>query len=95
MTITVKKMNTDKTSLINIMHAILNLTTYGDCVTCSSVVQYLYNEAHYQTYTAEISTILKLLTEMGFFTVEYGIVKGYSKSITKIYTRTHKINEIY
>ena len=38
---TVKKKNTGNTSAINMMHAILNLTTRGDCVTCNSIVRYL------------------------------------------------------
>ena len=94
MRITVKKMNTEKTSTINMIHAILNLTTQGDCVTCSSVVQYLTTQAQYYTYTTEISTILKILTEMGYFTMEYGKTEQNS-NVVKIYTRTDKINNIF
>lgn len=48
MRMTVKKKNIEKTSTINMMHAILNLTTQGDCVTCNSVVRYLTTQAQYQ-----------------------------------------------
>lgn len=95
MRITVKKMNDGKTTITNMMHAILNLTVQGDCVTCKSVEQYLTKEAHYYTQTAEISTILKILTEMGYFTVEYGKTENSSNSVKKIYTRTNKSNDIF
>ena len=94
MRITVKKKNTEKTSTVNIMHAILNLTAQGDCVTCSSVVQYLTTQAQYYTHATEISTILKILTEMGYFTMEYGETEQNS-NVVKIYTRTNKINNIF
>lgn len=94
MRITVKKKNTGKTSTINMMHAILNLTTQGDCVTCNSIVQYLTIQAQYYTYTTEISTILKILTEMGYFTMEYSETEQNS-NVVKIYTRTDKINNIF
>ena len=94
MRMTVKKKNTEKTSTINMMHAILNLTTQGDCVTCNSVVRYLTTQAQYHTYKTEISTILKILTEMGYFTIEYGETEQNS-NVVKIYTRTDKINNIF
>ena len=94
MRITVKKKNTEKTSTVNMMHAILNLTTQGDCVTCTSIVQYLTTQAQYDTHTTEISTILKILTEMGYFTMEYGETEQNS-NVVKIYTRTNKINNIF
>ena len=94
MRITVKKKNTEKTSVVNMMHAILNLTAQGDCVTCNSVVQYLTTQAQYDTHTTEISTILKILTEMGYFTMEYGETEQNS-NVVKIYTRTNKINNIF
>ena len=94
MRMTVKKKNTGNTSTINMMHAILNLTTRGDCVTCNSIVQYLNTQAEYDTYTNEISTILKILTEMGYFTMEYGETEQNS-TVVKIYTRTDKINNIF
>lgn len=93
MRITVKKANTGKTSLANMVHTILSLTNCGDCVTCNSVEQYLTHEAHYSTYTAEVSTILKLLCEMGYFTIEHGKVENScNRSVIKIYTRTNKVN---
>ena len=94
MRMTVKKKNIEKTSVINMMHAILNLTTQGDCVTCTSIVQYLTTQAQYDTHTTEISTILKILTEMGYFTMEYGETEQNS-NVIKIYTRTNKINNIF
>ena len=94
MRITVKKKNTEKTSTVNMIHAILNLTAQGDCVTCNSVVQYLTTQAQYHTYTTEISTILKILTEMGYFTMEYGETEQNS-NVVKIYTRTDKLNNIF
>lgn len=94
MRITVKKKNTEKTSAINMIHAILNLTAQGDCVTCNSIVQYLTTQAQYYTHTTEISTILKILTEMGYFTVEYGETEQNS-TVVKIYTRTDKLNNIF
>lgn len=94
MRITVKKIDTKQTSIVNMIHAILNLTSKGDCVTCTSVVQYLTSEGNYYTYTAEISTILNMLAEMGYFTAEYGNVKGYNSTV-KIYTRTGKLNDIF
>lgn len=94
MRITVRKKNTEKTSTINMIHAILNLTAQGDCVTCNSIVQYLTTQAQYYTHKTEISTILKILTEMGYFTMEYGETEQNS-NIVKIYTRTNKINNIF
>lgn len=94
MRMTVKKKNTEKTSTVNMMHAILNLTAQGDCVTCTSVAQYLTTQAQYYTHTTEISTILKILTEMGYFTMEYGETEQNS-NVVKIYTRTNKINNIF
>ena len=94
MRITVKKKNTGNTSTINMMHAILNLTAQGDCVTCNSIVQYLTTQAQYETHAAEISTILKILAEMGYFTMEYGETEQNS-NIVKIYTRTDKLNNIF
>lgn len=94
MRMTVKKKNIEKTSVVNMMHAILNLTTQGDCVTCTSIVQYLTTQAQYDTHTTEISTILKILTEMGYFTMEYGETEQNS-NVVKIYTRTNKINNIF
>lgn len=94
MRITVKKKNTGNTSTINMMHAILNLTTQGDCVTCNSIVRYFNTQAEYDTYTTEISTILKILTEMGYFTMEYGKT-DQSFNVVKIYTRTNKLNNIF
>ena len=94
MRITVKKKNTEKTSVVNMMHAILNLTTQGDCVTCTSIVQYLTTQEQYETHATEISTILKILAEMGYFTMEYGKTEQNS-NIVKIYTRTNKINNIF
>lgn len=95
MTMIVKKRNMEKNSVTNMMHAILNLTTRGDCVTCNSVERYLTKEAHYYTYTAEISTILKILTEMGYFTMEYGKTENGPDTVKKIYTRTDKLNDIF
>lgn len=95
MGMTVKKMNTEKTSAINMIHAILNFTTQGNCVTCNSVEQYLTKKAFYCTYTAEISTILKILTEMGYFTMEYGKTEQCPNTVEKIYTRTDKLNDIF
>ena len=94
MRITVKKKNTEKTSVVNMMHAILNLTTQGDCVTCTSVVQYLTTQAQYYTQTTEISTILKILTEMGYFAMEY-VETEQNSNVVKIYTRTDKLNNIF
>lgn len=94
MRMTVKKIETEKTSIVNMIHAILNLTTKGDCVTCNSIVQYLTCEQNYNTYTAEISTVLKMLTEMEYFTMEYGNAEGYNNTV-KIYTRTGKLNDIF
>lgn len=94
MRITVKKKNTEKTSAVNMMHAILNLTIQGDCVTCNSVVQYLTTQAQYHTHATEISTILKILTEMGYFTMEYSETEQNS-NVVKIYTRTDKLNNIF
>ena len=94
MRMTVKKKNTEKTSVVNMMHAILNLTTQGDCVTYNSIVQYLTTQAQYDTHATEISTILKILTEMGYFTMEYGETEQNS-NVVKIYTRTNKINNIF
>ena len=94
MRMTVKKKNTEKTSTVNMMHAILNLTAQGDCVTCTSVVQYLITQAQYYTHATEISTILKILTEMGYFTMEYGETEQNS-NVVKIYTRTDKLNNIF
>lgn len=94
MRMTVKKINTEKTSTVNMIHAILNLTTQGDCVTCNSIVQYLTIQAQYDTHATEISTILKILTEMGYFTMEYGKTEQNS-NIVKIYTRTDKLNNIF
>lgn len=93
MEMTVKK-NTEKTSTVNMIHAILNLTVQGDCVTCNSIVQYLTIQAQYHTHATEISTILKILTEMGYFTMEYGKTEQNS-NIVKIYTRTDKRNNIF
>lgn len=93
MEMTVKK-NTEKTSTVNMIHAILNLTVQGDCVTCNSIVQYLTTQAQYHTHATEISTILKILTEMGYFTMEYGKTEQNS-NIVKIYTRTDKRNNIF
>ena len=95
MGMTVKKMNTEKISVTNMMHAILNLTTQGNCITCDSVEQYFTNKAYYQTYTAEIAVILKILAEMGYFTVEYGEIENCPNMIKKIYTRTNKLNDIF
>lgn len=95
MTMIVKKRNMEKNSATDMIHAILNLTTLGDCVTCNSVERYLTKEAHYCTYTAEISTILKILTEMGYFTVEYGKIEHDPNTVRKIYTRTDKLNDIF
>ena len=94
MRITVKKKNTEKTSVVNMMHEILNLTMQGDCVTCNSIVQYLTKQAQYHTHATEISTILKILTEMGYFTMEYGKTEQNS-NVVKIYIRTDKINNIF
>lgn len=94
MRMTVKKTNTEKTSTVNIIHAILNLTMQGDYVTCNSIVQYLTIQAQYHTHATEISTILKILTEMGYFTMEYGKTEQNS-NIVKIYTRTDKLNNIF
>ena len=94
MRMTVKKKNTEKTSVVNMMHAILNLTIQGDCVTCNSIVQYLTTQAQYHTHATEISTILKILTEMGYFTMEYGETEQNS-NVVKIYTRTDKLNNIF
>ena len=94
MRMTVKKIETEKTSIVNMIHAILNLTSKGDCVTCTSVVEYLTRQGNYYTYAAEISTILKMLTEMGYFTAEYGNVEKYNSTV-KIYTRTDKLNDIF
>lgn len=94
MRMTVKKIETEKTSIVNMIHAILNLTSKGDCVTCNSVMRYLNCEVHYNTYSTEISTILKILTEMGYFTAEYGKVENYRGTV-KIYTRTGKLNDIF
>lgn len=93
MEMTVKK-NTEKTSTVNMIHAILDLTVQGDCVTCNSIVQYLTIQAQYHTHATEISTILKILTEMGYFTMEYGKTEQNS-NIVKIYTRTDKRNNIF
>lgn len=94
MGITVKKENTEKTSTVNMIHTILNLTIQGDCVTCNSIVQYLTIQAQYHTHATEISTILKILTEMGYFIMEYGKTEQNS-NIVKIYTRTDKLNNIF
>lgn len=94
MRMTVKKKNIEKTSTINMIHAILNLTAQGDCVTCSSIIKYFTSQTQYYTHTTEISTILKILTEMGYFTMEYGETEQ-SSNVVKIYTRTNKINNIF
>lgn len=94
MGMTVKKMSNERTSITDMMHIILDFTTQGDCVTCSSVEEYLNKEEHYCTYSAEISTVLKILTEMGYFTMEYGKTEQ-SPNIVKIYTRTKELNEIF
>lgn len=94
MKMTIKKMNTRKTCITYIMHIILDLKQ-GDCITCNSVEHYLDKELHYRTYTAEISTVLKILTEMGYFTMEYGKTENSSNSVKKIYTRTNKSNDIF
>lgn len=94
MRMTVKKINTEKTSTVNMIHAILNLAMQGDCVTCNSIVQYLTIQEQYHTHATEISTILKILTEMGYFTMEYGKTEQNS-NIVKIYTRTDKLNNIF
>ena len=94
MRMTVKRIETEKTSIVNMIHTILNLTSKGDCVTCTSVVEYLTREGNSYTYAAEISTVLKILAEMGYFTAEYGNVERYNSTI-KIYTRTGKLNDIF
>ena len=38
MEMTVKK-NTEKTSTVNMIHAILNLAAQGDCVTCNGTLK--------------------------------------------------------
>ena len=94
MRITVKKIDTKQTSIVNMIHAILNLTSEGDCVTCTSIVRYFTCGTDYDTCTAEISTILRMLAEMGYFTMEYGNAEGYNNTV-KIYTRTDKLNDIF
>ena len=92
MRMTVKKIETEKTPIINMIHTILNLTSKGDCVTCTSVRQYF--EENCQNCTADISTILKILAEMGYFTIKYSNAEGYNNTV-KIYTRTGKRNNIF
>lgn len=94
MRMTVKKIDTKNTSIVSMIHSILSLTSENDSVTCTSVVQYFTCEIHYDTCTAVISTILKMLTEMGYFTMEYGNVEGHNSTV-KIYTRTGKQNNIF
>ena len=92
MRMTVKRIETEKTPIINMIHTILNLTTKGNCVTCTSVRQYF--EENCQNCTADISTILKILAEMGYFTIKYSNAEGYNNTV-KIYTRTGKRNNIF
>lgn len=94
MRMTVKKIDTKNTSIVSMIHSILSLTSENDSVTCTSVVRYFTCETHYDTCTAVISTILKVLTEMGYFTMEYGNVEEYNNTV-KVYTRTDKLNDIF
>lgn len=93
MNMTVKRVNEKNVSILNMIHIILTKTTCGDCVTCNSVMTYLSFEKGCDTCSVKIATILDLLTEMGYFTAEYGKVEyGNPDSIKKIYTRTNQVN---
>ena len=93
MNMTVKRVNEKNVSILNTIRIILTKTTCGDCVTCNSVMTYLSFEEGCYTYSAKIAIILDLLTEMGYFTAEYGKVEyGNSDNVKKIYTRTNQVN---
>ena len=98
MNMTVKRVNEKNVSVRNTIRIILTKTTCGDCITCNSVMTYLSFEEGLDTCSVKIATILDRLTEMGYFTAEYGKVEygnpeyGNPDSVEKIYIRTNQVN---
>lgn len=91
---TVQVNTTKATNLTKIINIILEELAEGDIVRASSVSDYLKSEMNIDCSYQQIGMLLTLLAEMGFFTVTYATVYN-SDNVSRCYTRTRKVNDIF
>ena len=91
---TVQVNTTKTTNFTKIINIILEELAEGDVVRASSVSDYLSSEMNISCSYQQIGTFLTLLVEMGFFTVTYATVCN-SDNVSRCYTRTGKVNDIF
>lgn len=91
---TVQVNTTKATNLTKIINIILEELVEGDVVRASSVSDYLSHEMNIGCSYQQTGTLLTLLAEMGFFTVTYATVCN-SDNVSRCYTRTRKVNDIF
>lgn len=91
---TVQVNTTKATNLTKIIRIILEELVEGDVVRASSVSDYLKSEMNIDCSYQQTGTFLTLLAEMGFFTVTYATVYN-SDNVSRCYTRTRKVNDIF
>ena len=91
---TVQVNTTKTTNLTKIINIILEELDEGDVVRASSVSDYLRLEMNIDCSYQQTGTFLTLLAEMGFFTVTYATVCN-SDNVSRCYTRTRKVNDIF
>lgn len=91
---TVQVNTTKATNLTKIINIILDELTEGDIVRASSVSDYLSSEMNISCTCQQTGMLLTLLAEMGFFTVTYATVYN-SDNVSRCYTRTRKVNDIF
>ena len=91
---TVQVNTTKATNLTKIINIILEELVEGDVVRASSVSDYLSFAMNINCSYQQTGTLLTLLAEMGFFTVTYATVSN-SDNVSRCYTRTRKVNDIF
>lgn len=91
---TVQVNTTKTTNLTKIIKIILEELVEGDVVRASSVSDYLLSEKNISCSYQQTGTFLTLLAEMGFFAVTYATVSN-SDNVSRCYTRTRKVNDIF
>ena len=91
---TVQVNTTKTTNFTKIINIILEELVEGDVVRASSVSDYLRLEMNIDCSYRQTGTFLTLLAEMGFFSVTYATVCN-SDNVSRCYTRTGKVNDIF
>jgi hypothetical protein len=91
---TVQVNTTKTTNFTKIIKIILEELAEGDVVRASSVSDYLKFEMNISCSYQQTGTLLTLLAEMGFFTVIYATMDN-SDNVSRCYTRTRKVNDIF